>query len=610
MKNASFGTNDPVPPGELLDVHSLSRPLEVRTTRIELDWDVDFDRKQIRGSARLFLARTPGAERCVLDTRDLKIHGVSDGAGKPLKYSLGPNDEVLGSALSVELPPGVEQVLVRYETTSAGSGLQWLEPEQTADKRAPYLFSQAQAIHAHTILPCQDSPGVRVSYAATVRVPKGLTAVMSAENRSRNDEPGVFRFEMSHPIPPYLIAIAVGDLSFRAIGPRSGVWAEPSVVEKAAREFSDLESMMDAVESMFGPYRWGRYDVLVLPPSFPFGGMENPCMTFATPTLLAGDKSLVNVIAHELAHSWSGNLVTNATWRDFWLNEGFTVYLERRILERIYGERAATQDALLGRGDLLQTIADLPAADTRLYLELAGRDPDDGMTDVAYEKGCLFLTALERAVGRERFDKFLRAWFDEHAFQPVTTGQFERFIVARLCAGDAKKAEALQLDSWIRAEGLRDDAPNFDAGVFAAQSSAAADFLSGKKTAAALGAKTWSTAEWLQFLELLPATTSREQLAALDAAYGLTARTNAEIAAKWLEIAVRADYAPAYPRLEEFLVSIGRRKFLKPLYTALSKTPAGLARAQAIYAKARPGYHPIAQGTIDKLLADAAAGAK
>jgi len=607
MKSATATVNAPVPAAELVDVHSLSRPLEARTTHIDLDWEVDFERRQIRGSATLKLAVKPGATRCVLDTRDLAIEAVSDRGGRALEYTLGERDPILGSSLSVELPAGVDQIVVRYHTTANGSGLQWLDAPQTAGGRAPYLFSQAQAIHARTMLPCQDSPGVRVTYAAIVRVANGLVAVMSAENLSHPGESGVFRFEMRRAIPPYLIAIAVGDLCFRPIGARTGVWSEPSVVDAAASEFSDLEHMLDAVESMFGPYRWGRYDVLVLPPSFPFGGMENPCMTFATPTLLAGDKSLVNVIAHELAHSWSGNLVTNATWRDFWLNEGFTVYLERRILERIFGERCATQDALLGRGDLAQTMQTLPAADTRLFLDLAGRDPDDGLTDVAYEKGCLFLVHLERSVGRARFDTFLRAWFDEHAFQPVTTGQFERFVRARLCEGDPARAAALRLDVWLNGEGLLADAPNFDASVFAQPTAAAAAFLAGTQAASALGGNAWNTSEWLHFLELLPPSTTREQLAQLDAAYQLNARTNAEIAAKWLEICVRADYAPAYPRLEQFLISIGRRKFLKPLYTALSKTPAGMERARAIYAKARPGYHPIAQGTVDKLLAAPAA---
>jgi leukotriene A-4 hydrolase/aminopeptidase len=607
MNASAAPVADPAPLAERIDVHSYAKPLEASTTHIDLDWTVDFDKREIRGSAKLTLALAKGATTCVLDTRDLAIEAVTDSNGRALTFKLGERDAIFGAPLTVELAPSVDAIVVHYHTTSAGSGLQWLSPEQTAGKRAPYLFSQAEAIHARTFLPCQDSPGVRVTYKATVRVSNGLVAVMSAENRSRKDEPGVFRFEMTHAIPSYLIAIAVGDLQFKTIGKRTGVWSEPSVVDAAAREFSDLEKMVDAVESMFGPYRWGRYDVLVLPPSFPFGGMENPCMTFATPTLLAGDKSLVNVIAHELAHSWSGNLVTNATWRDFWLNEGFTVYLERRIVERLYGERAATQASLLGREDLAQTLTELTGpGDSRLYIDLTGRDPDDGLTDIAYEKGCLFLTMLERAVGRAKFDPFLRAWFDEHAFQPVTTGQFRRFIVARLLNGDEPRAAALHIDDWISGEGLRADAPDFNAGVFEEQTARARAFSSAEPRTKPAPAEKWNTAEWLHFLQALPATISAADLAGLDAAYGFTKSPNAEIAAQWLELAIRAKYEPAYPRLEQFLIGIGRRKFLTPLYTALAKTPEGLARAKAIYAKARPGYHPIAQGTIDKLLADAA----
>jgi hypothetical protein len=401
-----------------------------------------------------------------------------------------------------------------------------------------------------------------------------------------------------------LIAIAVGMLEFRQIGPRTGVWSEPEVVARAADEFADLERMLEAIEAMFGAYRWGRYDVLVLPPSFPFGGMENPLMTFATPTLLAGDRSLVNVIAHELAHSWSGNLVTNATWSDFWLNEGFTVYLERRILERLYGEPLAVQDSILGRSELTRELAEFESkpGDTRLHIDLTGRDPDEGMTSVPYEKGALFLLMLERALGRDRFDVFLRAWFDEHAFQPVTTGQFERLLRERLLEGNPELARRLRIEEWLYGEGLPSNAPVLDAGVFAGPTLAAAAFLAHTRNAGELGSGDWTTNEWLHFLGLLPEGLDVERLSELDGAWHLTERGNTEIAAAWLECAVRAGYEPAYPRLESFLTSIGRRKYLKPLFTALARTSDGKRRAREIYSKSRAGYHPIAQGTIDEIL--------
>jgi aminopeptidase N len=285
----------------------------------------------------------------VLDTRDLDIQKAEssrDGSSwANALFSLAPPDKILGSALSITLPDDATRVRISYTTRPQASGLQWLDPPQTAGKKDPFLFTQSEAIHARSWIPLQDSPQVRITYRAHVRTPKNLMAVMSANNDLKAARDGDYEFEMPQPIPSYLIALAVGDLFFAPISPRTGIWAEPPVVGKAAREFADLEAMIRAAEELFGPYHWDRYDVLVLPPSFPFGGMENPRLTFATPTVLAGDKSLVALVAHELAHSWAGNLVTNATWRDFWLNEGFTVYLERRIVEKVFGDGGGPRPA-------------------------------------------------------------------------------------------------------------------------------------------------------------------------------------------------------------------------------------------------------------------------
>jgi leukotriene-A4 hydrolase len=589
------------------DPHSFANPNEARVTALELFWDVDFERREIRGAAKLRVRRALGATRLILDVRDLAIARVGTarraGEGLELRWAVGPTDPIRGSALEIVLPPEPAaadlDVWIGYRTVPAASGLQWLDASQTHDRTRPYLFSQAQAIHARSFVPCQDTPGVRLTYEAEVRVPPGFTAVMSAEGGAAADTPGLFRFRQPRPIPAYLLAIAVGDLAFRTTGPRTGVWAEPGVVASAASEFRDLEAMVDAVEAMFGPYRFGRYDLLVLPPSFPFGGMENPNMTFATPTLLAGDRSLVSVVAHELAHSWSGNLVTNAVWADFWLNEGFTVYLERRIVERLYGKETATRQSILGRDELVGTMVDFKDRPKlrRLKVDLCCEDPDDGMNSVPYEKGCLLLTAIERAVGRDRFDPFLRAWFDEHAFKPATTEDFVAFLRGRL----PQVEEQLDLALWIHGEALPPEAPQFDRSVFTASEAAAADFAAGRRAASALGADRWTTDEWLHFFGALPAELPVQKLAELDAAWALTDRGNAEIAAMWLGRAIRADYAPAYGRLESFLTSIGRRKFLKPLYAEMLRTPGGRARAEAIYKKARDGYHPIARTTLDRM---------
>jgi leukotriene-A4 hydrolase len=590
------------------DVHSYARPDEARVKHVGFEWTVDFAKKEIAGVARYILERAPGSKEIVLDTRDLSIEKVDALVGPtlvptPTMFRIGAKDPILGAPLHVALPADAGEIRIHYRTSPSATGLQWLAPEQTATKTHPFLFSQAQAIHARSFIPIQDSPGLRVTWDALVTVPKGMGVVMSADRHELQGKP---LFQMLNPVPPYLIAIAVGNLKFQKIGPRTGVWSEPGVVERAAWEFADLEKMVEAVEAKFGDYRWDRYDVLVLPPSFPFGGMENPMMTFATPTLLAGDRSLVAVIAHELAHSWSGNLVTNATWRDFWLNEGFTVYLEGRIIERLYGERVATQHRILGRNELLAELEgfkDKPG-ESHLYIDLTGRDPDDGMTSVAYEKGSLFLQMLEQATGRDRFDPFLKTWFENHAFQPVTTPQFEQFLRDYLFPKDAAALERLKVREWLYGPGLPDNAPKFDESVFDAPAKAAAGIAAGSVAARDLGAGKWTTNEWLHFLERLPRTLPKAVLADLDAAWKLTATGNAEIAAAWFQLAIAGGYEAASAKIEQFLLSVGRRKFLKPLYAEMAKTPEGLARAREIYRKARPGYHAIATQTLDKLLGE------
>jgi aminopeptidase N len=392
---------------------------------------------------------------------------------------------------------------------------------------------------------------------------------------------------MQHPIPSYLIALAAGELEFRPLGDRSGVFAEPELAGAAAREFADTEAMIRAVEEMYGPYRWGRYDLLVLPPSFPFGGMENPCLTFATPTILAGDKSLVALVAHELAHSWSGNLVTNATWSDFWLNEGFTVYLERRILEKVYGRKREEMEAALGRRELDREMASLPESDRVLHLPLAGRDPDDGCTLVPYEKGALLLRTIEREVGRERFDRFLRSYFDHFAFQSITTADFLDYLHRELPV-------AVPLEEWIFKPGIPPAAAEPHSDAFSLLEAEAARWQQGQPIETAR----WSTQEWLHFMRIL----EHPDLERLDREFHFSQSGNSEILHQWLLMSVRANYEPALPDLERFLCSVGRRKFLKPIYTELLKTPEGRQRAQRIYQRARPGYHPIAQTTLDALI--------
>jgi len=589
------------------DPHSYARPRESRVTDVALDLRADFTRRVLEGRVKLTLVAAPDAREVVLDTRGLDIVTVEDAGGGRLAFALGPPDPVLGRALTIAVPPDRTTIVIAYRTSPLAEALQWLAPPQTAGGLHPYLFSQGQAILTRTWIPTQDSPGIRQTYTARIVVPAPLRAVMSAEALTPDGVEAasgrVFEFRLAEPIPPYLIALAVGDIAFRSVGPRSGVYAEPTVLDRAADEFADLEQMIDAAEALGGPYRWGRYDVLVMPPSFPFGGMENPRVTFATPTILAGDRSLTSLIAHELAHSWSGNLVTNATWRDFWLNEGFTTYFENRIMEQLYGRDRAAMLEHLGRTELLEELRSLrdKPADQVLCMDLTGRNPDDAVTPIAYDKGAAFVRTIEAAVGRPRFDVWLRGYFDRHAFTSLTTAEFLADLRAHLIAGDTELEARLQLAEWLEQPGLPSNAAVPASDAFTRVTTEVVRFLAGHQ-APSLDTTAWTSQQWQHFLGGLPGRLSAVQLAELDAAFRFSESGNSEVLFAWLRIAVRLRYTPALSALERFLTSQGRRKFLKPLYEELMRTEWGKAEAKRIYEAARPMYHAVATATLDPIV--------
>lgn len=588
-------------PPTIMDPHSHARPAEAVIKHLDLDIQVDMAAERIHGVAAYVIERYSGSD-IVLDTDGLIIHEVLAGNDDPLPFEMG-DSTLLGRSLRIALSPGTDRIKVRYTAERGAKALQWLSPQQTLGKTHPFLFTQGQAVLTRTWIPVQDSPGIRFTYAARVQVPADLMAVMSASNPQERSKTGVYEFQMPHPIPAYLIALAVGDIGFKPLGDRSGVYAEPAMLEKAAWEFGDTERMLAAAEALYGPYRWGRYDILVLPPSFPFGGMENPMLTFATPTIIAGDRSLNALIAHELAHSWSGNLVTNATWDDFWLNEGFTVYFENRITETLYGEECARMLAQIGRQDLEHTLHHIDSGkhpeDTHLRLHLTGRDPDDGMTDVAYEKGAAFLRLLEGKVGRPKFDAFLRDYFDRFAFTSMTTDKFMAHLQEHLLAPNNVQVD---LKAWIDGPGLPADAPVHESPLFVQVEMEIERMMNGARSAE-LETTGWSAFQWIHFLRHLPQPVSKARMEALDKAFDFTNSGNAEILAAWLEQCIRSDYDRAYAKLDTFLTTVGRRKFLVPLYTELQRTEKGKVLAKAIYSNARANYHSVAVHTIDELLA-------
>ncbi len=600
------------------DVHSYARPDEARVKHVDLDLVADFDAKTLSGLANLIVTGKPGATSVVLDVKNLDIRSVTDKDGNGLPFALGQRDAIKGQPLTITVPAfsegDVREIVIRYSTRPDAAALQWLTPQQTAGGQHPYLFSQGQAILTRTWIPTQDSPGIRQTYTARIITPGNLRAVMSAESLSKDATPmgdgrSAWYFNLDKPVPPYLIALGVGDIAFKAFDERSGVWTEPSELERSHHELEPTAPMIDAAEALYGPYQWGRYDLLVLPPSFPFGGMENPMLTFATPTIIAGDRSLVSLVAHELAHSWSGNLVTNATWDDFWLNEGFTSYFENRIMEALYGHDAAVQEQVLAWAGLQDELKELAPADTRLKLELEGRDPDEGMNTIAYDKGAAFLRTIERIAGREKFDVWMRGYFERNAWRPMTTDRFLEDIRTHLIKGDAKLEADLMMEQWIHQPGLPSNAVAPVSNAFTVVDQAAESFFSGRSKAADIPWSGWNTQQRQHFLNWQPPvahghdTGSSTLLADLEQTLKLNEEGNAEVRFAWLQMALAHRYEPSVASAEEFLTHMGRRKFVLPLFNTLwSQGDWGKAHARRIYAKARPLYHPVTTTSVDAVV--------
>ena len=583
------------------DPHSYYDPAQPKARRLRLKFGVDFTAKRLDGEVVLeFGGRASGA--LDLDTKGLEILSVQVPGQGPIPWELGEADAILGSRLRLDLPVGTEEVAISYRTAPEAMALQWLDAEQTEGKLAPYLFSQCQQIHARSMVPCQDSPIARIAYQAEVTVPEGLTAVMSAgpvSDEPTHDGRHIYRFSMPQPIPSYLLALAVGRLEARDLSPRARVWAEPETVAAAAWEFAGVEDMIVKAEGLFGPYPWDRYDMLVLPPSFPYGGMENPRMTFLTPTLLAGDRSLVDVVAHELAHSWTGNLVTNASMEHFWLNEGFTVWAERRILRILHGDDAAALGWAMGQKALEDSLARFKHEPhlTVLRTHLQGIDPDDAFSSIPYEKGARLVAALEREVGEERFLRFIRDYMDAFRFTSITTEQFCSFADAKLPGALA----AVNAPAYLDQPGLPDTAPEFRSVMLDKLTVLAESWVDGGRPSAHQIAS-WKPSELQVFLQKLPRQLTQADCAWLDDHFRLMGRGNYEILVEWLTLAATADYEPAFPRIREVLLRVGRMKYLRPLYGALGLHARTRLLAREIFAAASPGYHGLSRRVVQSVL--------
>jgi leukotriene-A4 hydrolase len=586
------------------DPHSFSRPDEARTVHLDLDLTCNFELQQIVGVAS-YTIEHQNAHRILFDNMGLSIHQVEieDDHGKrqTIGFTSPDTDTLLGSSIEIIIRPDTRKVHLHYSTNKGAMALQWLDSSFTSSHKFPFLFTQSQSIYARSWIPCQDGPGIRFSYTAKVKVPKGMMAVMSAENVQSLDSSGIYHFKMDKPVPAYLMALAVGDFKFLPLGKRTGVYAEAAILHKAAYEFEDLEKMVESAEKLYGPYPWGRYDVIVLPTGFPFGGMENPRLTFLTPTVIAGDRSLTSLLAHELAHSWSGNLVTNATWEDFWLNEGFTTYFESRIMESLYGKPYADMLSLLGYQDLQKTMHEMGDTSpfTRLKLNLKDIDPEEALSDIAYEKGKLLLRFLEERLGRDRWDPFLKSYFGAFQFKSNTSEGFLKFFDQAFPSIPKDLRDTIQ--KWVYEPGLISFKPGWDNSNFETVERKLASFLK-TNDPASLGSESWSTHEWLHFIRMLPLDKNETRIKNLDAAFKLSGSGNSEIAHAWLLYIVKSGMGPKYlNELERFLGSVGRRKFLTPLYEALVEKGLG-QQSREIFQRSKKIYHPLTISTLEKVL--------
>jgi leukotriene-A4 hydrolase len=612
-------------PAGLADAHSYANVDVIRTKHLHLDLDVNFENNTIYGVARHEMVNS-GTDTAIFDIKGLEIQKVTLGNEneKETDFLIGQfdKDSVLGQPLMVTVEKDTRFVNIYYKTTEKSEALDWLSPELTSGKQHPFLYTQGQAILTRTWIPVQDTPSSRITYSAKIKVPEQLLPIMSASNPTAKNAEGIYQFEMKQAIPCYLIALAVGDLTYRKLGKNCGVYSEPELIEQCAYEFVDLPKMMQAAESLYGKYLWDQYDLIVLPYSFPFGGMENPRLTFLNPTILAGDRSLVSVVAHELAHSWSGNLVTNSSWNDFWLNEGFTVYFENRIMEQLYGKEISDMLLMIERQELDVEIEDMMNGqypeDTKLKLTLDSRNPDDGMTSIAYVKGALFLKTLEQQSGRKKMDNFLRAYFNEFAFKTITTEQFLDYLNVNLLE---KYSIRFNADEWIYQEGLPENCVAINSKRFKDIELLADRFAAGedifkktvkyvkvkgrknkKKVIEQLTRDKYITQEWQGFIRRLPKDISAERMKELDAHLNFRDWGNTEIMTEWYVLGINNQYEELKPSIERFLIKIGRRKYLMPIYKALAKRPTDKQWARNVFNSTKQNYHAVSRNTVQEIL--------
>jgi len=600
--NKKDNYNQPIRKWQRTDNHSYANIAEIHTEHLHIELDVNFDNQTIYGIARHKMV-AHSANQAVFDIKNIEIQRITVGDKKETltDYQVGQEDKILGAPLIVSIDSNVRYINIYYKTTPKSEALDWLLPSLTEGKQHPFLYTQGQTILTRTWIPIQDSPSNRITYSATVKVPSNLLPVMSATNPIVKNETGVYNFSMKQAIPSYLISLAVGNLEYRKLGEYCGVYSEPELIDACTYEFADVPKMLNAAQKLYGQYRWEQYDIVVLPHSFPFGGMENPRITFANPTLIVGDRSLVTVIAHELAHSWSGNLLTNASWDDFWLNEGFTVYFENRIMEELYGKERAKMLQALEMQELKETLNKIDIADTRLKIHLVDRNPDEAMTDIAYIKGAFFLRTLEKHSGREKFDRFIKKYFDAHAFQSISTEQFVNYLNENLLQHDSM---SFNTEEWIYSTGLPENCIQIHSKSLQEIEQIAKKTIKDKRFLKKQDLKKWKTQEWVAFIRAFPENSSIDVLNYVDSLFYLKNCGNAEIMYEWYLLAIRSNYIDIKDEIHNFLKKVGRLKYLEPIYEATQEKNTNFYQKWGVqqFELLKNNYHPLAKNSIQQII--------
>ncbi|OMJ13751.1 Leukotriene A-4 hydrolase-like protein [Smittium culicis] len=622
-----------------IDPNSLSNLQDVTTKSIHLDLAVDFDKKLLHGHVVLSVeALSSNLSQVVLDTNGLSIfsaYEINNGSeSSKLEFSLAEKDELYGSALTINLLSARNKgdkidIKIEYQTTDESAALQFLTPQQTRGKKYPFLFTQCQSIYARSMFPCQDSPSVKILYTANLRTPKPLVGLMSAISVSSREEDDhtVFSFEQNIPVPSYLVVVAVGDLRRHELGPRTAVWAEPEMIDACAYEFENLEHIVSVGESLITPYVWGRYDLLVLPPSFPYGGMENPCLTFVTPTMIAGDRSLVDLISHELAHSWSGNLVTTKNWEHFWLNEGWTTFFERQITAELSGKPMSQLLSTLGLEHLLSDVK-LMGEDnvlTNLVPNLTRVHPDDAFSAVPYEKGYNLLYYLKELLGHGFWSSFIKSYIHKFSNKSIVTSDFKDLLYERvneeLGVDGMNKLETVDCNSWFNKPGMPPVENKFDDSL-----QVAAIALADRWCATSGDYSEFNKAEFdklythqkLIFFNELKSRQEKQAagdnqagytdlsnpslLGAMDSLYELSFCGNFEVRAGWLYYALGAHYKACFKAAVGIVEDQGRMKFTRPIYRLLNKCveEGGDKLAKETFLRLESTYHPICARLVRK----------